>query len=147
MIVQFIVLILEIIFLFFMLHGAIEDWNTRIISNFTWISVDIIAFIIAVLRGDSVKQILIYSLWLFLLFIIVEGISIAITKKEGIGGGDIKIAPAVTLFAGSLGAYVVLISLILSLLGHPISKKINKDNPLITYFFIGCILSFIISLK
>lgn len=148
MLIHFIILILEMIFLFLMFQGAVEDWNTRIISNRTWILANATSLIISILRGYSIKQILVYSLWLFLLFLIVGTINLLITKKEGIGGGDIKISPAVTLFAGPIGSYIILAVLILSLLGQICSKKANrKYTPLVTYFFIGCVITFIFSLN
>lgn len=127
-----------------LLKGAITDWKTRIVPNSIWITSSVLSLIIAILRGYSIKQILLYSSWLFLLLLFLGIINYAITRTDGVGGADLKIAPAVTLFYGPIGSYVVLLIVILSLIGQSVFKQTDESYiPLVTYYFIGCVISFI----
>ncbi|CAB1249264.1 prepilin peptidase [Clostridium sp. MT-14] len=67
-------------------------------------------------------------------------------KCYGIGWGDIKISPAVTLFYGSHGAFIMLLVLILSLLSQRFIKQDDDSIPLVTYMAIGCVIAFFINL-
>ena len=159
--------ILEVLFLIVMLYGAIIDWKFRLVYDKTWIIASLISLSIAILRGYSLINILQYSSWLFILFFITAYITLLITKKSGIGGGDIKIAPAVTLFCGPIGSQIIWLTFVISIIGQFLTEKIqpklnisiaendyreqiNKDIkedliniPLVTYFFIGCLIAFV----
>jgi hypothetical protein len=67
-------------------------------------------------------------------------------KCYGIGWGDIKISPAVTLFYGSHGAFIMLLVLILALLSQRFIKQGDDSIPLVTYMAIGCMMALLISL-
>lgn len=67
-------------------------------------------------------------------------------KCYGIGWGDIKISPAVTLFYGSYGTFIMLLVLILALLGQRFIKQDDDSIPLVTYMAIGCVIAFFINL-
>lgn len=62
----------------------------------------------------------------------------------GIGWGDIKIAPSITLFYGSKGAVITLIVLALSLIGQKFIKQNDETVPLVTYLAFGCLIAFFI---
>lgn len=63
----------------------------------------------------------------------------------GIGWGDIKIAPAVTLFYGSMGTTIMLVVILLSLIGQKLIKQNDESIPLVTYMAVGCMIAFLLN--
>jgi|GEM_PF-4595220 Flp pilus assembly protein protease CpaA len=126
-----------------MCYAGIYDWKTRYVKPWTCIVNYILALTIAILKGATFKQIIISSIWLAAFFYIAALIFIKVTKNhdEGVGGGDILMAPAVTLFMFDKGLIPIFISSLLAWLDGLIlgKKKSNYETPMITYFFIGCI--------
>lgn len=138
-------LTLTLIFLIIMAYAGVYDWKTRLVKPWTCISTYLIALIIAISKGATVKQIVIHSLWLALFFYIAALIYIKVTgdSDKGVGGGDILIAPAVTLFMFDSGIAPLYIGFVLAWLdGFIFKRKQNNDEtPMVMYFFIACLIS------
>lgn len=75
-------ILLEVLFLLVMLYGAIIDWKYRLVYIKTWVSTSILSLIIASLRGYTLHQIISFSSWLFIFFIIVEIVCTVIYKLK-----------------------------------------------------------------
>ena len=144
---------IDIIFIILLVYIGIIDIKTHTIKNRYCIAAYTIALISAITKGYSLGEIALYTIPLpaFLLTVGLTYERITRTKRKpdeypyGIGGGDIKIAPAVGLFTGDLIISALLVSFTAAaVIGMCIRKE--KEIPLAPYFGVGCINTLILSL-
>jgi len=145
-----IIKIISISFLIIIGYAGLYDWKTRLVKPWTCIVSYILALSIAILNKVSFKDIIFNSLWLAMFLYVASYLIIKITKREDdVGGGDILIAPAITLFLYN-GTFLMTIlplyiGFFIALIDGFIFKRTKNDDqtPMVTYFFIACIISFI----
>ncbi len=131
-----ILFILTNIYLIILYKASIRDIKERIVLNRTCLIEYILAFLIAILLKIPIKYILINSIWLFAIMYILQLVYGLMTDEIGIGGGDIKLAPAITLFIYPYSYIGILIGLLLSVLDPYIFKRKIKNVLLLYIIFI-----------
>ena len=122
-------------------YMSVIDIKTHTIEDRHNLIAFVLALISAILRGYSVGQILVYTLPfpLFLILIALTYERITRNKREdgeypyGIGGGDIKIAPAIGLFNGPFILEALVVGFAFAFIIGVIIKK-QKEIPLAPYF-------------
>ena len=144
---------IDIIFIILLVYIGIIDIKTHTIKNRYCIAAYTIALISAITKGYSLGEIALYTIPLpvFLLTVGLTYERITRTKRKpdeypyGIGGGDIKIAPAVGLFTGDLIISALLVSFTAAaVVGLFICKE--REVPLAPYFGVGCLTVFIVGM-
>ncbi|NFL27600.1 hypothetical protein FDC22_09685 [Clostridium botulinum] len=138
-----ILFILTNIYLIILYKASLRDIKEIIVLNRTCLIEYILAFLIAILLKIPIKYILINSIWLFVIMYILQLVYGLMTDEIGIGGGDIKLAPAITLFIYPYSYIGILIGLLLSVLDPYIFKRKNKECPFVIYYFLSCIIAII----
>ena len=140
---QKIIIILTIIYLVIVGYAGFYDWKSRLVKPWTCISAYILALIIAILKGVTIKQVIFHSLWLGLSFYLMALVITLVTRSDdtGVGGGDILIAPAITLFIFNNSLIPIFVGFLLAFIdGFVCKRKENEDQtPMVTYFFISCL--------
>ena len=131
---------------------SIIDIKTHTIEDRHNLIAAILALISAILRGYGLGQILVYALPFPLMLILIAMIYERVTRNKreegeypyGIGGGDIKIAPAIGLFSGPYILEALFNSFILAFIVGIIIKR-QKEIPLAPYLSAGTIVMWIVS--
>ena len=138
---------IDIIFIILLVYIGIIDIKTHTIKNRYCIAAYTIALISAITKGYSLGEIALYTIPLpvFLLTVGLTYERITRTKRKpdeypyGIGGGDIKIAPAIGMFNGVYLIYSLAIGLGIAAMWGVVIKR-QKEIPLAPYFSLGTII-------
>ena len=126
------------VFFLILLYASNSDIKTREIEN----TIPVMIFITGLMGINATNiPVMICSS----LLITVPILFIASARKDGLGGGDIKIIAGITFLLGLYkGVFAVVIGLSLAIVITLILKKKDKSFPLVPYLTVGSILAYLL---